>query len=113
MRLREAAAFSEAICRPEITDSKRDWVAPNVARRPLTVFRSASRLSIALWAPEVVLSAALAELRLRADDVVIVIWSLLVLLAPIWNVRLSAPDSSDVPLNLVDEIRRVFSDTSC
>src|SRR5882672_256901 len=113
IRLREAAAFSEAICNPLITDSKRDCCAPKVARRLLTVLRSASRLSIAVCAPPVDDSAALAELRLRAAEVEIEIWSLLVLLAPIWNVRLMEPDSSEVPLNLVDAIRRVFSETSC
>lgn len=68
MRLLEAERFSDVVCRFEITDAKRFWVAPRLAREPLTFPSAASTAAIAASAP-----AAVVMLMLAIDEKLLVL----------------------------------------
>jgi hypothetical protein len=115
MRLRAADWFSTETCRLAITASKRDCVAPKVARLSLTVSSAVSMLSITL-----AIAVASAVLPMVAVVTVTAVMSALltmfskstsitssvVVLAPTWKVKLvpSAPRMF-LPLNVVPPAR--------
>ena len=108
MRPRAAAWFSAATCKEEITAVDRFSAAPNEAREVVMVLIAESSEVIAASASEPVEpltcieTLPTANTEARKSTVETVIWSLLVVPAPTWKVKVAAAELSKLTLlNLI------------